>query len=203
MRPPLGSSRPRNPKPDTSPVPGLDGAVTAGPQGSVPPGPEGSVPPGQDGSLLPTRPWRWPSSSLQAVLAALRLLHRSSPGPCALRLRVLQRRPGWLGAAQHQQELTFLVQDAWCQPTGTPATACRSCHPQVRTRGHGGEAAGGREAPGGPGAAPGLTPPLSPQPGRSWGAWIRERWAGLRQRLRERGPLWTRGRRSRASPARP
>uniref|UniRef100_A0A8B9EMS3 Uncharacterized protein n=1 Tax=Anser cygnoides TaxID=8845 RepID=A0A8B9EMS3_ANSCY len=174
-----------SPEPDTSPVPELEGAVTAGP--------EGSVPPGQDGSLPPTRPWRWPSSSLQAVLAALRLLHRGSPGPCALRLRVLQPRPGrvsaggpglargsrpvpeglvplQLGVAQRQQELTFLVQDAWCQPTGMPPTACRSCRPQ---------------------------------PGRSWGAWIRERWASLRQRLRERGPPWTRGRRSRTSPARP
>nr|XP_047909806.1 cathelicidin-B1-like [Anser cygnoides] len=151
-----------SPEPDTSPVPELEGAVTAGP--------EGSVPPGQDGSLPPTRPWRWPSSSLQAVLAALRLLHRGSPGPCALRLRVLQPRPGRLGVAQRQQELTFLVQDAWCQPTGMPPTACRSCRPQ---------------------------------PGRSWGAWIRERWASLRQRLRERGPPWTRGRRSRTSPARP
>ncbi|XP_035167199.1 cathelicidin-B1-like, partial [Oxyura jamaicensis] len=117
-----------SPQPDTSPVPGLEGTVTAEPWGSVPPGQDGSVPPGQDGSLLPSRPWLWPSSSLQVVLAALRLLQRGSPGPCALRLRVSHPRHGWqLGAAQRQQELTFLVQDAWCQPTGTPPTACPSC----------------------------------------------------------------------------
>lgn len=87
-----------SPQPDTSPMPGLEGAPTAEVPGSVPPGSEGSVAPGQDGSLPPSRPWRWPSGSLQAVLEALRLLHRGSKAPCALRLRVTGPQAGWVSA---------------------------------------------------------------------------------------------------------
>nr|XP_027305985.1 cathelicidin-B1-like [Anas platyrhynchos] len=151
-----------SPQPDTSPVPGLEGTPTAEIPGSVPIGSEGSVAPGQDGSRPPSQPWRWPSGSLQAVLEALRLLHRGSKAPCALRLRVTGPERGW-----PQRELTFLVQDAWCQPAGTPPAACPSCHTRF---------------------------------GRNWGAWIRERWASFRQRLRDRGRHWTWVRRSHNDP---
>lgn len=85
-----------SPQPDTSPVPGLEGTPTAEVPGSIPIGSEGSVAPGQDGSRPPSRPWIWPSGSLQAVLEALRLLHRGSKAPCALRLRVTGPQRGWV-----------------------------------------------------------------------------------------------------------
>ncbi|OXB71513.1 UNVERIFIED_CONTAM: hypothetical protein H355_002853 [Colinus virginianus] len=122
---------------DGSVPPGLGGSVPLGLGGSVPPGLGGSVPPGSDASITPkldgpTTPKRnvsfpplppRPSSYLDAVVAAVRLLNQRIPAPCTLRLRAAQPRPRWtlqhcVGTVSVEQQPTAELRCAplWVQP---------------------------------------------------------------------------------------
>ena len=81
---------------DGSASPGLDGSTPAGRDGTITPKLEGTITPKQDGSISPSWPWRWPITYLDAILAAVRLLNQRISGPCILRLREAQPRPGWV-----------------------------------------------------------------------------------------------------------
>ncbi|XP_021244740.1 cathelicidin-B1-like [Numida meleagris] len=205
----LGSSRATTPGLDVSAAPGLDGSIPPGLDGSVPPGLDGSIPTGADGSITPkldgpitpkqnrpippSWPWRWPTTYLDAILAAVRLLNQRISGPCTLRLRTAEPRPGWLGTLQRQREVSFLVEDAPCPP----GVDCRSCELGALQRCVGTVSV--EQQP----TAELRCSPLRVQPLRNWWTRIREWWEGIRNRLRQRGAFHVRGRLNISSTARP
>ncbi|NP_001258101.1 cathelicidin-B1 precursor [Gallus gallus] len=168
---------------DGSASPGLDGSTPAGRDGTITPKLEGTITPKQDGSISPSWPWRWPITYLDAILAAVRLLNQRISGPCILRLREAQPRPGWVGTLQRRREVSFLVEDGPCPP----GVDCRSCEPGALQHCVGTVSI--EQQP----TAELRCRPLRPQPIRNW--WIRiwEWLNGIRKRLRQRSPFYVRG----------
>uniref|UniRef100_A0A8C9G5V3 Cathelicidin-B1 n=1 Tax=Pavo cristatus TaxID=9049 RepID=A0A8C9G5V3_PAVCR len=205
----LGSSRAVTPGLDVSTAPGLDESIPPGLDGSVPPGLDGSIPTGLDGSITPKQdgpitpkqvgslspswPWRWPTTYLDAILAAVRLLNQRISGPCTLRLRAAEPRPGWVGTLKHRREVSFLVEDAPCPP----GVDCRSCKPGALQRCVG--TVSMEQQP----TAELRCGPLWVQPIRNWWTRIREWWDGIRKRLWQRSPFYVRGRLNITSTPRP
>ncbi|OXB63803.1 hypothetical protein ASZ78_016209 [Callipepla squamata] len=187
--------------------PGLGGSIPPGWEGSVPPGLGGSVPPGSDASITPkldgpTTPKRnvsfpplppRPSSYLDAVVAAVRLLNQRIPAPCTLRLRAARPRPSWLRTPQRRRDVSFLVEDAPCPP----GVDCGSC--KLGTLQHCVGTVSVEQQP----TAELRCAPLWVQPIRSWWGRVREWWDGLRERLRRRLPFRIRGRLNITSAPRP
>ncbi|XP_048806894.1 cathelicidin-B1-like [Lagopus muta] len=202
---------------DGSIPPGLDGSIPPGLDGSIPPGLDGSIPPGLggstptgldgsitpkldgpitpklDGSISPSWPWRWPTTYVDAILAAVRLLNQKISGPCTLRLRAAQPQPGWAGTLKRRREVSFLVEDAPCPP----GVDCRSCERGALQRCVG--TVSMEQQP----TAELRCRPLRVQPIRNWWTRIREWWDGIRKRLRQRGPFYVRGRLNITSTPRP
>ncbi|XP_021244777.1 cathelicidin-B1-like [Numida meleagris] len=151
------------------------------------------VTPKQNRPIPPSWPWRWPTTYLDAILAAVRLLNQRISGPCTLRLRTAEPRPGWLGTLQRQREVSFLVEDAPCPP----GVDCRSCELGALQRCVGTVSV--EQQP----TAELRCSPLRVQPLRNWWTRIREWWEGIRNRLRQRGAFHVRGRLNISSTARP
>ncbi|XP_015708426.1 cathelicidin-B1-like [Coturnix japonica] len=194
---------------DGSITPGMDGSITPGLDGSVTPGLDGSIPtvldgsitpkldgpitPKQTGPISPSRPWRWPTTYLDTILAAVKLLNQRISGPCTLRLRAAQPRPGWVGTLKRRREVSFLVEDAPC-PAGVD---CRSCKQGALQHCVG--TVSMEQQP----TAELRCRPLWAQPIRNWWTRIREWWDGIRRRLRQRSPFHVRGRLNISSTAQP
>ncbi|XP_072185266.1 cathelicidin-B1-like [Excalfactoria chinensis] len=198
------------PRLDGSVTPRLDGFVTPRLVGSITPRLDGSTPtrmddgsitpkldgpttPKQNGPISPSRPWRWPTTYLDTILAAVRLLNQRISGPCTLRLRAAQPQPGWVGTLKRRREVSFLVEDAPC-PAGVD---CRSCEPGALQRCVG--TVSMEQQP----TAELRCGPLRAQPLRNWWTRIREWWDGIRKRLRQRSPFRVRGRLNITSTAQP
>ncbi|POI18975.1 hypothetical protein CIB84_017280, partial [Bambusicola thoracicus] len=163
---------------DGSASPGLDGSLSAGRDGSITPKLDGPITPKQNGSISPSWPWRWTISYLDAILAAIRLLNQRISGPCTLRLREAQPRPGWVGTLLRRREVSFIVEDAPCPP----GVDCRSCELGALQRCVGTVSI--EQQP----TVELRCGPLQVQPIRKWWIRIREWLDGIRRRLRQRSP---------------
>ncbi|XP_005229629.1 cathelicidin-B1-like [Falco peregrinus] len=108
-------------------MPGPEGS-TVGLEGSTR-RPEGSTL-GLDGSILPSAPGLWAVSYEDAVSAAVELLNTRPVSPYVLRLRDTQPWPGWAVDLQHQQELSFTVEETSCRAP-LAVTTCQGRWPRA------------------------------------------------------------------------